>query len=253
KDDEAEAYLSLVEGDATLLMEQYARDVLTRAEQLEYVREASGIKTSKLDAAPRALRATLLFPYIQGLAFVRALYERGGNRAIDNAYRDPPSSTEQILHPEKYYGKRDDPVDVSLPDVSKSLGSSWRPVLDGGIGELDVRLILNEFLPAPDSNDAAAGWDGGRYSSFESSDGVLLAALTRWDSTSEAKEAEETFDRWLPRRFDRQGSEKRITGGRAWEAPGGAAEIVRNGQNLLMLVGPSLDDVERARSAFSGF
>jgi hypothetical protein len=253
KDDESEAYLSLVEGDATLLMTEYAREVLTQAEKIAYLKEAAGIKTSKLDAAPRALKSTLLFPYDEGLTFVRALYERGGNAAIDAAYRDPPASTEQILHPAKYFGRRDDPVSVSLPDIAKTLGSGWHDLIDGGVGELDVRLILGELLPGPDANDAAEGWDGGEYAAVEGSGGVVVASLTRWDSASEASEAEDAFDRWLPRRFDRAGGEKRIAGGRAWESPSGAAEVIRKGESLLLIVGPSFDSIERARGAFSGF
>ena len=120
------------------------------------------------------------------------------------------------------------------------------------MGELDIRLILGEYLPSSDTNDAAAGWDGGRYSAVESSDGVVLSALTIWDSETQAQEAADAFADWLPRRFGRRGSEKRVAGlqGKAWEAPDGAAEVVRKGNKLLVIVGPSIPLTERARQAF---
>lgn len=255
KDDEALAYLSLVEGDATYLMFEYARDVLTREEKVEYLREQAQIKSPKLDAAPVALRATLLFPYLPGQEFVAALYEHGGNAAIDRAYRAPPTSTEQILHPEKFYAKRDDPTAVTLPDLATSFGSGWRALIDGGVGEFDVRLILDQYLPQRDAEEAAEGWDGGRFAAVEGAAGVVVASLTAWDSNAEASEAEDVFVRWLPQRYGRRGAAKRIEGssGHGWDGPGGAAQIVRDGARLLIIAGPDFDSVDRARRSFPGF
>src|SRR3989304_6057770 len=49
---------------------------------------------------PAYIRQDFLFPYDQGLQFVRALFRQGGWAAVDAAYLDPPTTTEQILHPE---------------------------------------------------------------------------------------------------------------------------------------------------------
>src|SRR5688572_28609093 len=98
---------------------------------------------------PRFLREVLLFPYTEGLEFVRALYNRGGFSEVDRAYRDPPASTEQILHPSRYLDTRDDPVAVALPDVARTLGTGWDELAGGGVGELDVRVMVDEFLSSP--------------------------------------------------------------------------------------------------------
>ncbi len=254
KEDEAMAYLALIEGDATLLMGEYAQKGLTSEEQAALSREVQGISSKKLDAAPKVLRTALLFPYEEGARFARKVFERGGNPALDEAYRNPPVSTEQILHPERYIERRDDPVRVRMPDVADAMGEGWTSLESGAIGELDVRLVLNQFLPKNDANEAAAGWDGGLYTAVEGGPGVLVAALTAWDSLGEAAEALEAFERWLPERFGGRGGEKRVEGltGRAWEGPDGAAEVVRAGTKVLLIVGPDLALVERARAAFGG-
>lgn len=255
RDDEALAFLSLIEGDATLLMGEYARQALTDGEKNELGVEAGRITTEKLDAAPRVVRASLLFPYEEGVRFVRALFERGGNGEIDRAYRDPPSSTEQIIHPERYFSRRDDPTAVVLPDLSRHLGTGWKTLDDGGAGELDIRIILDQFLPETEANDAAAGWDGGRYVATESGEDVVVAILTAWDSRGQAEEATEAFERWLPERYGDRGSEERIpvADGRAWESPSGAAETVRAGDRVLVILGPDIATIEAARGAFDGF
>ena len=46
---------------------------------------------------------------------------------------DPPKSTEQIMHPEKYLNKpRDNPLPVTMPDLTKTLGAGWKRTGDFG-------------------------------------------------------------------------------------------------------------------------
>ena len=255
KDDAAEAYLSLLEGDATNLMDVYAREALTPQQQDQYNVETSSVKTPVFDAAPSVVRQTLTFPYDAGLKFVQALYERGGNAAIDRAYTDPPVSTEQILHPEKYMNQRDLPTAVGVPDIVAPLGSGWSALDDGGIGELDVRVILDQYLSQNDAFDAASGWDGGHYRAAEGPGGVVVAGLTAWDSASAAENAEAAFDEWLPLRYGQRGSDQRLPGftGQMFQGPSGAGEVVRSGSRLLFVVCEHLADCETARKAFGTF
>jgi hypothetical protein len=255
RDDEAEAYLCLLEGDATLLMDTYAREALTASQQSEYDEELAAVKTPVFDAAPSVVRQTLTFPYDAGLKFVQALYARGGNAAIDRAYKDPPVSTEQILHPEKYLNQRDVPTAVIVPDIVGALGEGWSKLDDGGIGELDVRLILDQYLSQNDAFDAASGWDGGRYLAAQGPGGVVVAGSTVWDSESAAEGAQNAFDDWLPLRYGRSGSLRRIAhvDGISYESPSGAGEVVRAGSQLVFLVCGRLPDCDQARTAFGTF
>jgi len=249
KDDEATAYLSLVEGDATLMMFLYREQFLTTAERSKVDEEASRLTSPKLDAAPPIVRESLLFPYERGAQFVNALYQRGGTAEIDKAYRTPPSSTEQIMHPARFF-TRDDPQPVVLPDVAASLGQGWRRIDGGGIGEFDVLLIADEYLPESDAREAAAGWDGGRYETYESSKGTLVAVSTIWDSADEARQAAESLTDWLRPRFGGEGSGYRDGAASGWQAPSGAAEVLRDGTRVMLLVGPDRASVAAARRAF---
>ena len=55
------------------------------------------------------------FPYAAGAELVRALDRSGDNAARDEAYRRAPVSTEQVLHPERFFAG-DTPARVELPD-----------------------------------------------------------------------------------------------------------------------------------------
>jgi len=255
-DDAQAALLALAEGDATFTMDLYRDTVLTADQQKQFIQEAQSLPETAFDAAPQYLKDVLQFPYEQGLAFVTALHERGGFDLVDQAYRDPPSSTEQIMHPAKYLDSRDDPTRVAIPNVLRALGSGWSFIEDGGIGEFDVLELLErgggQGLSTSVARAAAAGWDGGEYAGYRSRDGVLVATLTTWDSDSQAREATDAFSRWLSIRYA-GGSPFDAGRGQGWQSSSGAGEVVQNGSRLLLLLGPSQSDVNKARAAFSGF
>lgn len=254
RDDEAAAYIALLEGDATLVQDLYVDQVLTDDERAQLIAESARVPRERFDALPTFLQEVFLFPYQQGLDFVSALHSRGGFDLVDQAYRDPPTSTEQIIHPTRYADDRDDPVTVLMPSVGAALGSAWDRLDAGGVGELDTRLILDQFLSTSESARGAEGWDGGRYLALEAGERVIVAALTAWDSTAEAREASRAFERWLPLRYGSVGSDTDVGGeGRGWSSPRGAGMVLRNEDRLLVLLGPDDGAVRRAREAFSGF
>ena len=254
KDDEALAYLALVEGDATLMMTSYAQEFLTPTELQEFFAESGRAPTESLDRAPDIIRRSLLFPYEFGVTFARALVDSGGTAALDAAYKDPPTSTEQILHVTKYTGRRDAPTAVTMPSLAGVLGRGWKNLEGGGIGEFDVRLLVDQYMTRGDAETAAEGWDGGRFAGAESASGVLVAMSTVWDSESEAREAADILGRWLPNRFGNEGGDLATTGtGRGWESPDGAGVVLRSGAKVVVIVGPDRAAVERARTGFPGF
>jgi hypothetical protein len=112
---------ALIEGDATLAMTIYmAKNPLVA---LAFSRSlTSGVATEQFNQAPRSLRESLIFPYLQGMEWTTQVYRRGGWALVSKAFTDLPLSTEQILHPEKYFND-ERPVKVVLPDLTALLNS----------------------------------------------------------------------------------------------------------------------------------
>ena len=111
---------SLIEGDATLAMMVYmARNPLVA---LAFTRSLSAMGASSrlFNESPRALRDTLIFPYEQGREWATEVYKRGGWKMVSGAFEKLPQSSEQILHPEKYFAS-EAPVKVTLPDLTDLL------------------------------------------------------------------------------------------------------------------------------------
>jgi hypothetical protein len=246
REDELAAYSALVEGDATLAMQRYLAERLTPAEQADAGLVASTQSTPERDAAPAAVRESMLFPYQEGLRFVRALYQQGGWRAVNDAYKDPPTSTEQLLHPERYLRDRDRPQKVEVANLSARLGPGWRPAAELSFGELDARLLLQGELAVTTAEAAAAGWDGGRLRTFQRGTHTALALRTVWDSTAEATQFCNAMRGWATSRF---GSATRASGSLQWSGAGQRTALRCTGPRVAWLSAPDRPTLSRLQSS----
>jgi hypothetical protein len=191
---------SLVEGDATLLMAQY---VLKHPEAgAAYLQAmATAPKMPVFENAPRAVRESLTFPFVQGMQFATALHGRGGWKAVSAAYTPLPQSTEQILHLDKF-DRRERPVAVTLADVSGLLGRGWRRLDSDVSGEAGYQIILDQFLGDPaESRRAAAGWGGDRFSVYERGGDAIVIQMTAWDSEADAREFADAYEKRTAMRY----------------------------------------------------
>src|SRR5690606_31532602 len=82
------ARLALVEGDATLTQELWSLQYQSEEERSRAREEFTQQSTAALDAAPAYVRETLLFPYVTGTSFVRALFTEGGYARVDAAFAE---------------------------------------------------------------------------------------------------------------------------------------------------------------------
>lgn len=190
--DAAQARHALVEGDGITLMFEVllARKGITppwENQRLtnELAHQMDLPMGDALDKAPLAIREMMLFPYRAGFSFVTALRATEPWSAIDRAFKRPPKSTEQILHPEKYLDDEAPvPVKLELPNIVHS--TVW--------GELGFELFLRAHgIDAATAKLAAAGWAGDRVVATAS----FGAAKFVWDSEADAIEAFEAAQRAL--------------------------------------------------------
>jgi hypothetical protein len=238
---------ALIEGDATLAMTLYmAKNPLVA---LAFMRSVGSTNTSseEFQKAPRALRESLVFPYQEGSEWATQLYKRGGWRMVSDAFNKLPQSTEQILHPEKYFSY-EAPVKISLPDVRGFLAGTWKRVDYDVNGEWSYYLILDEFLKAPgESRRAAAGWAGDRYEVYETKSGdTFLVQMTAWDTANDAREFFDAYTKRTWRRYpgakaaevssspeqDNSANDKHV-----WETDEGRVVVEMRGSRVLIFEG----------------
>jgi len=238
---------ALIEGDATFTMIAFARRDQSRLRALLKSAEADAGSMEQIEHAPRVLRESLLFPYQNGATWVAELYKRGGWARISQAFTDLPLSTEQILHPEKYFA-HEAPVKVSMPDISAKLGANWKRIDYDVNGEWSLYLILDEYLKSDkESREAAAGWSGDRYAVYENrkTSEAMIAQSSVWDTE---KDAREFFDAYAKRTELRYKNTKAVVDSsvpqnlrgdvlRTLQTNEGAVIMQRDGTHVLILEG----------------
>jgi hypothetical protein len=182
--------LSLVEGDAVSVQNTYTFS-LSQEDLSQIVADAfdpAGL--AALNRAPAILQQTTLFPYTGGLQLVQTLMTRGGYDEVDRAFANPPASTEQVMHPEKFLSHEVPAVVTPAADLAKHLGSGWSETARDTLGELVLKVWLQQGGVDPATDTAgAAGWGGDRLVLFTGPNGdTALVLETTWDTATDATE-----------------------------------------------------------------
>jgi hypothetical protein len=180
---------SIVEGDATLSGLLYADEYLS-AQDFKKLVGSSLQYNAQQDEVPNLFSEELDFPYTYGLDFVRTLYSRGGFPTVNKALQNPPRSTEQILHPDKYLSSTpDEPKIVGLPPLTDTLGAGWTYRFTETMGEFELGIMLKDN-GIKNTTNAVGGWGGGQADLYENGSNSVVMLGTVWDTRQDAVDFE---------------------------------------------------------------
>jgi len=139
------------------------------------------------DIPPNLIRAQA-FVYDEGVLFVERLRRRKRNwGCVDAAYRMPPRSTSQILHPEKYLGG-EWPIELGVVN-KETLIDGYKLVTENTLGEFGMRLFLETHLPKLEApHKAVEGWRGDRvYLYRDERKRPVLLWVSTWQTPKKAE------------------------------------------------------------------
>ncbi len=194
--DEQLARQALVEGDAYVTMTYWLQQHLSSTDMAAVVAAGNDPAAQQaLAKIPPLVASQILFAALNGTVWALGLQIQGGYPAINAAFANPPQSTEQILHPEKW-ASREPPIEVKLPaDLPAKLGAGWSFGLQDTFGEHQLGVWItaeapSAGLPAP-SPASVAGWGGDRVALLDGPDGKWAVVFrTEWDTDADAAEFE---------------------------------------------------------------
>ncbi|MHC5035876.1 MAG: hypothetical protein ACYTHM_01040 [Planctomycetota bacterium] len=226
-DDRILALKSVFEGDAFLTMWEpvvekvpFIRRMLNNLGRMEGMGGGlGGGMGAGMEDVPAILKVPLAFPYMGGAKLVGRAREKGGWKAVNALFTDLPLSTEQVLHIEKYFDDRDDPVFIDFENPKAWLPEGWTPLESNSLGELGSRILLDEFLSKAKAEAAAEGWDGDRFAAFAKGKAVCFFWYSTWDEKKEAREFARAYVGLLRKKYkipketkvDLEGEEIRFT------------------------------------------
>lgn len=202
-DDASAARMAVMEGQASWLTFEYMARQMGRSlkDSPEQLRSMAAFMQSTagqfpvLDKTPPYLRESLLFPYTAGMLFQQRVIEKLDKAGFAEVFKRPPVSTQQILHPEKYFG-RVEPASPPLPAFPNLRG--YRKLIEGSFGELDHGILLRQYC-GKEAGELAAKWRGSRFLVMESRTGgkPALAYVSEWEDEAAAREFFDHYKRVL--------------------------------------------------------
>jgi hypothetical protein len=205
----------------------------------------------------RGLFAAIYQPYADGTGFVHALRQRGGWAAVNDAYDDPPTTTEQTIHPETY----PDEEALSVTVVDRSSDDWSRFSVRGGsqrLGELGVYTTLwaggvidrdshyendGPYSVRTYTTTASTGWGGDRLVPYSNGEELGYVWKLRWDTTADAREFTTAYRKLLRTRL---GAE--TVGAGVYRVPDGsfadAFRVERDDRTVVITNAPEVEDLD---------
>ena len=193
-DESAGGFRVLTEGSATVIGDAY-RASFSDAEQEEALaEELANSDFGDLLSIPPVLYQDLALPYLVGPPLIQALLDDGGQARLDAAFAAPPTTSEQLLDPDRYLA-REPAVDVAAPPADGAV------VDEGVVGAIGVATLLDStslLLPGAGLDPAVDGWGGDHYVAWDDldGDGTCLRADLVGDTDDDTDELYEALDAW---------------------------------------------------------
>jgi len=215
--DRCAALRALIAGDASFTSALWMLANLSPDEQAEIAAQSEqAAQQSVIASAPLAFQEDQSFPATVGIEFVSYLYQQGGWAAVDQAYQDPPQSTEHMMHPDRYPAEL--PQEVALPDLLPVLGEGWMLLDENTLGEWSLMLVLTSGVDPAARQEAQTalaavnGWGGDRYQTYLNMDTgeVVLVSKVQWDTAAEAEEYYNLLSAHINARFDLDDTETEL-------------------------------------------
>jgi hypothetical protein len=202
------ALADIVSGSASQTREQVENPGLLATLATTALSPSAADSMKQLPKLPHYVFYSLLWPYNRGQKTVYDVLVASNYRwsAVDALYVRPPTSTEQVLHPEKLGAKRELFAKFDAPAApTGSEDQGWTFDKVERAGELVTFVVLREGgLDEPTAAAAAAGWNGDalRIARREHQGEEQLAFAWRiaWDDAGEAAEARRAFATVLAKR-----------------------------------------------------
>ncbi len=230
-DDCVLAHQALFEGEGMVVMLQYILEPMERhfseLPDLAFIMRAQmstmQSQYAVFESAPSYVQEMLLFPYGYGASFLQQAWKQNPSwQFINKIYSDLPASTEQIIHPEKYFTDRDNPIPVEAEGYAAGLGENWNVTYRNVLGEFSLGILLSLHLTDERARRSVVGWGGDQVLLLENKSGQSAVLVsTAWDSADDSEKFFGAMEEWFRLHFrDTPGTDK---------SPEGFS-IVKNGE-----------------------
>ena len=230
-EDRRQAFRAVASGDATLTALMHFsgnKTALRSAAEIETL-SRFGAEIERLSfGLPDLLRHQLLFRYREGTEFVIWAYAAKGWQGVNGLFENPPLTTAQIIHPEKFFVRQEKPLRLFPWGLIRRM--NYSAVVEQTIGESSLRGLLEAALGRKEAMAIASAWRGDQLLAFAEAGNLITAWISSWASDQDAGQFHRVYQTVLERqqrvRFASVASGKNDT----------AMAETANGRSLLLQV-----------------
>ncbi len=187
--DEASAYLSLLEGEATYFQFVYIAEHLSSSEAIALGTEILETDSAALDRTPYSISEPLFFRYEAGFQLLLKIVEEQGIEGINAALDSPPLTTEHIAHPATFFDE-EAALEVVLPSVD---APGYQVVEESTWGELGLLATFGQAIGEGAASQIGDGWGGDAYRILSNGTDVIFLFSYKADSDRDAAEVADAF------------------------------------------------------------
>jgi hypothetical protein len=190
------AFTALVEGNALRIEEEY-RETLSEDEQEQARAEEAALGEGfDFSSIPAVVPQLIGFPYVFGPILLDAIEDTGDEESVNEAFRTPPVSSEQVLDPAAWLAGDAEPRVVPPPPAPSV-------VFDQGVlGLWGIVILLQEQLGQQEAIEAAQGWGGDWYVAWRDGDEVCQRTTIVMDTPEDLNELASALDEWAAAQAD---------------------------------------------------
>lgn len=254
-DEERAARQSIIEGQAMVVLYDYqltgtGQTVEGSPQLVASMRsEMTGDPDSVYAKAPIYLREGMLFPYTYGTDFiVRVLSKRGKQAAFAGVMEHPPLDTHQVMEPAMYLSGEPQ-AQVPVVPIEQLLGKHWEREDFGGLGEIDLRVMLLQWGGKAAAKLAPA-WHGGYYMALvnrkDKTAPLAVALVVKFTNPEAADGFAKIYREALGHRYHMV---QPLPGKGQWMTEEGGVQMTVEGSSVIALESFATGDVVRVREA----
>lgn len=216
-DEQSTCRSAVLEGQGMIVLVDYmlapaGKSVQTAPQIVEMMQSSMEKDKSSpiFESAPELLQDELIFPYRQGMNFIKDLLLAGGKKLAFSGVLDRmPQTTREIMEPKEYLAGRRVPP-LLLPDLG-FLKKEYEPYDAGAMGEFDVAMLLKIYDAQAVANYLSPDWRGGAYYAAgrkgvnppdkNSTGHVGLYYISKWSGSAPAQEFARIYGSSLSQRY----------------------------------------------------
>lgn len=183
------AKFALIEGDAVEVEYSLPKDVINLSNNSKnHINTPAAKKIKNSCRILAQLDEMTSFVYEKGSIFIGAIKEKMGRSGVNYAFKMPPNSTSEILHPEKYIQRLNQYKKDDKSNNLIEINSKKEAIFSDQMGEYFINVLVSHYFPKERQSSLYISWQSDYLALYDLPNNLYqLEWNIRWQNTESSK------------------------------------------------------------------